>query len=320
MVQSKRPKIFRNETSLPGAFSFPCTLLLSARLQPTKGFFSEGNSSETLGSWRRSQQCSLATKLGESPSPLENSTFSPRDQEKLPCSLQKQPWPKFLTHDSFSNFVSSCAVRVEFLFNIMCFRLFFCRYLLTEDEWPKQEIRKARAGMCFSLVSSTAGTNRHSAQNLPRDNSETAQDIWGSNLCSYIASCETQLDSHPPWTRGDPSNPCQRQHGSGFAYQLIQDWLWSRQRRKCRRKSLVLALISLSETIKKKIRLILVYVSENVWFNSSVCGTPPVQFHPSVTHTEPSCSKNRLQLHSCCSSWAKNTPFLLHIDYFRCNL
>lgn len=67
----------------------------------------------------------------ESPGPLENSTFSPVDQEKLSCSLQKQPWPKFLTHDSCSNFVSSCAVCVEFLFNIMCqmcFRLFSCRY------------------------------------------------------------------------------------------------------------------------------------------------------------------------------------------------
>lgn len=37
---------------------------------------------------------------------------------------------------------------------------------------------------------------------------------------------------------------------------------------------MVLALISLSKTVKKKkIRLILLHVSENHWFNSSMCGT-----------------------------------------------
>lgn len=74
---------------------------------------------------------------------------------------------------------------------------------------------------------------------------------------------------------------------------------------------MVLALISLSETNKqtnKKIRLILVHVSENVCFNSSMCGTHPVQFHPSVTHTEPSCSKNSLQRHSCSHPGQRTFP------------
>lgn len=182
MVQSKWPKIFRNETFLPRAFSFFCAILLSSKLQLTKGYFFSGwNSSETLASWRRSK-CALATKRGKSPSPLENSTFSPMDQAKLSCSLWKQPWPKFLSQNSFPNFVSSCAVCCEFIFNIMCqmcYRLFFCRYLQTEDELPDQENRKSRGRRCaFLWVSPTAGWHKQTIRTKSTSwQHKTAQNI-----------------------------------------------------------------------------------------------------------------------------------------------
>lgn len=181
-MQLKWPKIFRNETFLPSAFSFFCAVLLSPKVQLTKGYFFSGwNSSETLASCRRSKG-SLATELGKSPNSLKNSTFSPMDPAKLSCSLWKQPWPKFLSHDSFSNFVSSCVVccGVHLQYNVPhVYRLFFCRYLQTEDELPDQENREARGRGCAFLWChlQQVGTNRQLGQNLPHGNTETAQNI-----------------------------------------------------------------------------------------------------------------------------------------------
>lgn len=66
---------------------------------------------------------------------------------------------------------------VEFIFSEMCqiwFWLFFCRYLLTEDELPNQENR----GICaFPWMLSTAGRHTHLGQNLSHGNIETAQNI-----------------------------------------------------------------------------------------------------------------------------------------------
>lgn len=176
--------------------------------------------------------------------------------------------------------------------------------------------------MCFPMGVIYSRVAQTDTQNLPHGNTETAQKHLRQQLVFIFCQLwnpvmfSSSLDQKRSFT-----SLSQRQHWSRFVYQLIQDWLCSRQRKKCRRNSLALALISLSKTVKKKIfRLILLFLSENHWFNSNMCGTHSCAI-PALSYTHRAQLQQEQPSDALVSHPGQRTfPFLLPTDYFRYNL
>lgn len=72
---------------------------------------------------------------------------------------------------------------------------------------------------------------------------------------------------------------------------------------------------------KKKFRLILLHVSENHWFNSSMCGTHPCAIpHLSYTHRTQLQQRTVFRCTPASHSGQRTFPFLFPGDYFRYSL
>lgn len=310
MGQPKWLKMVRDETFTPGSRCSSAILLL-ARVQlakDTSSLVATGGdiriSAETSASWPRSKQCSLALKLGEKTSRLENgvycSLFNQQTKQKIlglygrSSDLLKlwitKPWLLFKTcfqlccvlQSSSSNQCARCVSHKSVLY-VSTYKE---KIKLQTKQKKKTGTERAADKLSHGCHLLQGGTDRHFGQKLAYGNTETVRRTLKVVICinteEAVKSCYILTFFGSEKILRVPLTKC----NCRFAYELIRDWLGSRQTEEEIQEGREWSWLR-SPSVKQhnQFRLIL-SASEKHQCNSNVSETHRYELPPYVTHTQ----------------------------------